>query len=156
MFDENKVIAKNGKMSYAFIIKNKKYEYFVIEDGLRTGPFKDVPTTELNIVSENRNIDSDDGGSSNRVSDDEKIEIGNNKKHAISAQYCKTINNKLYIVFNGKNFGPYDFVAKMRVSADKKEILGSRNYWRHKRNDDQNGYRKYFFSERKWHKTKRC
>ena len=43
---------------------------------------------------------------------DEKIEIGSEKKDPVAKQYSKTIANKLYIVFNGKNFGPYDFVGK--------------------------------------------
>jgi hypothetical protein len=117
-YDETKVFVKDGKVSTAFIVVNKKYEYFLIEDGKRTGPFKEAPVKDMNIVSEKR----DDDEQSNNSNDDEKIEIGNEKKDPISAQYSKTINNKLYIVFNGKNFGPYDYVAKMRVSPDKKKF----------------------------------
>ncbi len=117
-YDETKVFVKDGKVSTAFIVVNKKYEYFLVEDGKRTGPFKEAPVKDMNIVSEKR----DDDEQNNNTNDDEKIEIGNEKKDPISAQYSKTINNKLYIVFNGKNFGPYDFVAKMRVSLDKKKF----------------------------------
>ena len=115
-YDETKVITKEGKLSYSFILQNNKYEYFLIEDGKRSGPFKEVPVKESQIVSDK--IETDGGGND----DDEKIELGSGKKDAVTAQYSKTINNKLYIVFNGKNFGPYDFVAKMRVSADKKKF----------------------------------
>jgi hypothetical protein len=118
LYDETKVFANNGKLTTAFVLVNSKYEYFLVEDGNRTGPFKEAPVKQMNIVSE-KNTEEENGNADN---DDEKIEIGNSKKDAMAAQYSKTINNKLYIVFNGKNFGPYDFVSKMRVSPDKKKF----------------------------------
>jgi hypothetical protein len=118
LYDETKVYADNGKLMTAFILMNNKYEYFLIKDGNRTGPFKEAPLKDMNIVSDKR----DEEEESNNNNDDEKIEIGSSKKDPMAAQYSKTINNKLYIVFNGKNFGPYDFVAKMRVSPDKKKF----------------------------------
>jgi hypothetical protein len=117
-YDETKVFAANGKVSTAFIIMNSKYEYFLIEDGKRSGPFKEAPVKQINIVSDKQ--DSEEGNSNNN--DDEKIDMSSGKKDAMAAQYSKTINNKLFIVFNGKNFGPYDFVSKMRVSPDKKKF----------------------------------
>lgn len=118
LFDETKVKAVNGKLSYAFIVTNKNYEYFLIEDGKRSGPFKEAPVNQMNIRVEKS--ETEDDGSSDR--DDGIIQIGNDKKDPVAMQYSKTINNKLYIVFNGKNFGPYDFVAKMNVSPDKKKF----------------------------------
>ncbi|RYY65418.1 MAG: hypothetical protein EOO13_17230 [Chitinophagaceae bacterium] len=41
----------------------------------------------------------------------------------MTAQYSKTINGKLYIEFNGKNFGPYDYISKMLLSPDKKHFF---------------------------------
>ena len=64
--------------------------------------------------------DNEESGSSD--DDQEKIELGGSNKDPVAQQYSKTINNKLYIVFNGKNFGPYDFVAKMNISPDKKKF----------------------------------
>jgi hypothetical protein len=119
LFDETKVFAKEGKMSYAFITQDKSYKYYLIEDGKRSGPFNQAP---INQVAINVEAEAGEDENQNSTNDDEKIEIGNNKKDAVTAQYSKTINNKLYIVFNGKNFGPYDFVAKMRVSPDKKKF----------------------------------
>lgn len=118
LYDETKVVAVNGKVMTYFVITNKKYEYFLIEDGKRTGPFKEAPLKQMNIVSDKKNSDEDDGSSE----DEEKIEIGGDKKDPVAQQYSKTIANKLYIVFNGKNFGPYDFVGKMKVSFDKKKF----------------------------------
>lgn len=118
LYDETKVYTDNGKLMTAFILTNNKYEYFLIKDGNRTGPFKEAPVKDMGIVSDKR----DEEEESNNNNDDEKIEIGSSKKDPMAAQYSKTINNKLYIVFNGKNFGPYDFVAKMRVSPDKKKF----------------------------------
>lgn len=118
LYDETKVTAINGKLSYAFVTVNKQYQYFMIEDGKRSGPFKEAPVSQLNIVSD-KNEDEDSNGSEN---DKEKIELGNDHKDPVALQYSKTISNKLYIVFNGKNYGPYDYVAKMRVSPDKKKF----------------------------------
>ncbi len=118
-YDETKVYAINGKLSTAFVVTNKKYEYFLIEDGKRTGPFKEAPVNQMNIVSD-KTLDEGDGDGDNK--DDDKIDIGNDRKDPIAQQYSKTISNKLYIVFNGKNFGPYDYVAKMKLSPDKKKF----------------------------------
>ena len=120
MYDETKVISINGKLTTYFVVTNKQYEYFLIEDGKRTGPFKEPPVKQINIVSDKR--DSEEDGDNN---DDEKIEMGTDKKDPVAQQYSKTIGSKLYIVFNGKNFGPYDFVAKMKVSPDKKKFWAS-------------------------------
>jgi hypothetical protein len=114
-YDETKVFTANGKISTAFIVMNSRYEYFLIEDGKRTGPFKEPPVKEMFIISDKA---GDEAGNS----DDEKIEMAGGEKDPVAQQFCKTISNKLYIVFNGKNFGPYDFVAKMKVSPDKKKF----------------------------------
>ncbi|MBX9784124.1 MAG: hypothetical protein K2X48_12615 [Chitinophagaceae bacterium] len=115
-YDETKVTASNGKLSYAFIISNKKYEYFLIEDGTRSGPFKEPPVSQLRAMVQKPENETGDNN------DDGRIELGGNKKDPVAMQYSKTISNKLYIVFNGKNYGPYDFVAKMVVSPDKKKF----------------------------------
>ncbi len=118
-YDETKVFSSNGKVSTAFVVTNKQYEYFLIEDGKRTGPFKEPPLKQMNIVSDKKNAEED---GDNNNDEDEKIEMGSDKKDPVALQYSKTISNKLYIVFNGKNFGPYDFVGKMKLSADKKKF----------------------------------
>ncbi len=118
LYDETKVYAANGKLTTYFVVTNNKYEYFLIEDGKRTGPFKEAPLKQMNIVSDKKNSEED--GSDN--DDDDKIEMGGDKKDPVAQQYSKTISNKLYIVFNGKNFGPYDYVAKMKVTPDKKKF----------------------------------
>jgi hypothetical protein len=120
-YDETKVFYGNGKLSTAFVVSNKNYEYFLIEDGKRTGPFKEAPVKQMNIVSDKKNSEED----GNNNDDDDKIEMGGDKKDPVAQQYSKTINNKLYIVFNSKNFGPYDFVGKMKVSPDKKKFWAS-------------------------------
>jgi hypothetical protein len=88
LFDETKVIASNGKLSYAFVITNKKYEYFFIEDGKRSGPFNQAPVNQLHIRSDK--IETEEYGSA----DDEKIEISNDQKDPVAMQYSKTINNQ--------------------------------------------------------------
>lgn len=117
-YDETKVVAINGKVSYSFVIQNKNHEYFLIVDGKRSGPFRDAPVDQMNIVSDKKYSTEDSGGSES----DDDIKMGNNEKDPVTAQYSKTINGKLYIVFNGKNFGPYDFIAKIKVSPDKKKF----------------------------------
>lgn len=112
LFDETRIITKNGKMSYAFVVTNRNYEYFLIEDGKRTGPFKEAPVNDLQI----KPVTEESG------KDDETIELNPEKKDPVAIQYSKTINNKLYLVFNGKNYGPFDYVARMRVSPDKKKF----------------------------------
>jgi len=114
LYDESKIITKSNKVSYSFVIQNKKYEYFLIEDGNRTGPFKDAPIKSMKPSEE-----SEDGGSSNAG---DEVSIGD-KKDPVAIQYGKTINGKLFIVFNNKNYGPYDYVSKMIVSADKKQFF---------------------------------
>jgi len=37
----------------------------------------------------------------------------------------KTIDGKLYLVFNGKIFGPYHHIAKILVSPDKKHFFAA-------------------------------
>jgi hypothetical protein len=115
LYDESKIITKNNKVSYSFVLQNKKYEYFLIEDGNRTGPFKEAPIKSLKQSDE-----SEDGGSSG--SNNDEVSLGD-KKDPVAIQYSKTINGKLFIVFNGKNYGPYDFVSKMIVSPDKKQFF---------------------------------
>ena len=114
LYDETSVFVKDNKLSYAFVTTNKKYEYFLVEDGKRTGPFK-----EPQLPSMKRDENDEEPGNKN----DDHIDLGGSKKDPVAVQYSKTINNKLYIVFNGKNYGPYDFVAKMLVSPDKKKFF---------------------------------
>ncbi|MEY2918160.1 MAG: hypothetical protein RIS73_1874 [Bacteroidota bacterium] len=116
LYDESKILTKNNKVSYSFVVQNKKYEYFLIEDGNRTGPFKEAPIKSLNQSDE-----SEDGASS---SNNDEVSLGD-KKDPIAIQYSKTINGKLFIVFNNKNYGPYDFVSKMIVSPDKKQFFAA-------------------------------
>lgn len=116
LYDETKVTVINGKLIYSFVVMNSKYKYFLIEDGKRTGPYDEPPLKLMQIKSDkNENTAGSDD-------EDEKIELSDNSKDPVALQYSKTINNKLFIVFNGKNFGPYDNVAKMKVSADKKKF----------------------------------
>ncbi len=116
LYDETSVIAQNNALSYSFVIVNKQYQYFLIENGNRTGPFKEAP-----IKSAKRSDEDEDGGSSGK--DDDNISIGDDKKDPVAQQYSKTIGGKLHIVFNGKNYGPYDYVAKMILSPDKKHFF---------------------------------
>jgi hypothetical protein len=113
LYDETSVVADNNKISYGFVVSNKKYEYFLIEDGKRSGPFKEPPVNSLKRSP----------GSGGGKDDDDMIQMGNDKKDPVAMQYSKTIGGKLHIVFNGKNYGPYDNVAKMLVSADKKKFF---------------------------------
>lgn len=112
-YDETKVIVKNNKMSYSFVVQNKKREYFLIEDGKRNGPFQAPPEMAVNKTG--------DDDETNDKSDEDINMSGD--KDPVALKYSKTINNNLFIVFNGKNFGPYDFVAKMVVSPDKQHFF---------------------------------
>jgi hypothetical protein len=116
MYDETSVFVKDNKLSYSFVTSNKNYEYFLIEDGKRTGPFK---YDKIPLPSMKKDEDEEDNGNSN----DDKINLGNENKDPVTLQYSKTIGGKLHIVFNGKNYGPYDHVAKMIVSPDKKKFF---------------------------------
>ncbi len=113
LYDESEVLAVNNQTSYTFVVQNNKYEYFVIEDGKRSGPFKESPVKSV------KPADDDEGASSK---DDDKVSMGDDKD-PVAIQYSKTINGKLFIVFNGKNYGPYDHVGKMIVSRDKKQFF---------------------------------
>lgn len=114
LYDETEVKVVNNKISYAFVVANNKSEYFLIEDGKRSGPFKVAPIKSMKPSEE-----SEDASSNN----DDNISMGNDNKDPIAMQYSKTIAGKLNIVFNGKNFGPYDYVSKMIVSTDKKQFF---------------------------------
>ncbi len=111
MYDESKVLAKNGKLNYFFVVKNNRYEYFLVEDGKRTGPFKAPPLPSLQ-----------DAQGDNESENSTKPALGNDKD-PVAIKYTKTINGKLHIVFNGKNYGPYDHVAKMITSPDGKQFF---------------------------------
>ncbi len=113
VYDESKILTRNNAVSYAFVIQNKKYEYFLIEDGKRTGPFKEGPLKSMKPAEE-------DEGSSGSNTDE--VSMGD-KKDPVAIQYSKTIDGKLFLVFNGKNYGPYDFIPKMIVSGDKKHFF---------------------------------
>jgi hypothetical protein len=115
LYDETSVIAQNNTLSYSFVIVNKEYQYFLIENGTRTGPFKEAP------IKSAKRVDEDEDGSSSK--EDDKVSIGNDDRDPVAIKYTKTIGGKLFIVFNGKNYGPYDYVAKMTVSADKKHFF---------------------------------
>lgn len=54
--------------------------------------------------------------------EDNQVYVGGDKRDPVAQQYSKTINNKLFIVFRGKNYGPYDYIAKMVVSPDEKKF----------------------------------
>ncbi|MFZ1528074.1 MAG: hypothetical protein WAT19_04940 [Ferruginibacter sp.] len=114
-YDETSIIAKNNAVSYQFVVSNKKYEYFLIDNGKRTGPFKEAPPIKSMKTSD------DEYASSNE--DDDKINMGGEQKDPVSMQYTKTIGGKLHIAFNGKNYGPYDYVGKMLLSPDKKQFF---------------------------------
>ena len=114
LYDESEIITKNNKLSYSFIIQNKKYEFFLVEDGKRTGPFKESPLKSMR--------ESEEGDEGSSGSNNDEVSLGD-KKDPVAIQYSKTINSKLFIVFNGKNYGPYDFVSKMIVSPDKKQFF---------------------------------
>lgn len=111
LYDETAIIASNNNVSYQFVVKNSKYEYFVIDNGNRTGPFKNPPIKSTKAAMEN---ESDDNGNNVSMGD---------QKDPVAIQYTKTIGGKLHIAFNGKNYGPYDHVAKMFVSPDKKQFF---------------------------------
>lgn len=111
LYDETAVTASNAGVSYQFIVKNSKYEYFLIDNGNRTGPFKNPPLKSANVSSESDTESND-------------VSMGD-KKDETAIQYTKTISGKLHIVFNGKNYGPYDHVSKMVVSPDKKQFFAS-------------------------------
>lgn len=111
MYDEARILAKNNKLNYSFVVKNSRHEYFLVEDGKRTGPFKEAPVKSLQETGE------DTGGSTSEIS------LGNDRKDATALKYSKTINGKLHIVFNGKNYGPYDYVSKMLVSSNEKQFF---------------------------------
>lgn len=111
LYDETAIIATNTGINYQFIVKNSKYEYFLISNGERTGPFKNPPLKSARADEEN-------GSAGNDVS------IGDNKD-PVAIQYSKTIGGKLHLVFNGKNYGPYDHVSKMVVSPDQKKFFAS-------------------------------
>jgi hypothetical protein len=114
LYDESKILTQNNKLHYSFVVQNKKYEYFLIEDGNRTGPFKEAPIKSMQ--------ENDEGTSS---SNSDEISVGEDKKDPVALQYSKTINGKLFLVFNGKNYGPYDHVAKMILSPDKKQFFAA-------------------------------
>lgn len=108
LYDETAITSNNNGVSYQFVVRSKA-GYFLIDNGNRTGPFKTAP-----IKSRNVPVESD--AESNDVS------IGD-KKDDIAIQYTKTIGGKLFIVFNGKNYGPYNYVSKMLVSPDQKKFF---------------------------------
>ena len=112
--DESRIIAKNNILNYAFVIRNMKKEFFLIEDGKRTGPFTESP-----IVSSKKRP----SGIQEVISED--IKMGNAQKDPMTAQYSKTIDGKLFVVFNGKNYGPYDHIAKILVSPDKSRFFAA-------------------------------
>ena len=122
LYDETRVIAMDGKISYAFITQNKKYQYFLVMDGKKSGPYKEAPMDQLGGMRSEK-IESADAS-------DGKLELGNERKDPIVQEYSKTISNKLYLAINGKNYGPYDYVGKLILSPDKKKfwaavIIGS-------------------------------
>jgi hypothetical protein len=94
-------------------VQNKKYEFFLIENGQRSGPFKEAPIRSLKASEENQ-------GSASGADDQAGI---NSEKDAVTSQYSKTIDGKLYLVLNGKNYGPYDYIAKTVLSPDKKHFF---------------------------------
>ncbi|MEO7046008.1 MAG: hypothetical protein ABI091_11930 [Ferruginibacter sp.] len=113
--DESSIISKNNVLNYAFVIRNVNKEYFLIEDGKRTGPFATAP---LPVIRRGRATIVD-------AKPNENIKIGSDQKDPVTAKYSKTIGGKLYLVFNGKNYGPYDHISKMLVSPDNKHFFAS-------------------------------
>ncbi len=114
LYDESKILTQNNQLHYSFVIQNKKYEYFLIDNGSRTGPFKEAP-----IKSMQENEEGNSG------SNNDEISVGGDKQDPVALQYSKTIGGKLFLVFNGKNYGPYDHVAKMILSPDKKQFFAA-------------------------------
>ncbi len=114
LYDETNVYVKNNTAGYGFVVVNSRYEYFLIEDNVRTGPFKESPLKSV------RSSEEDDAAAGN---EDDKVSMGNDNKDAATLQYSKTIGGKLFIVFNGKNVGPVDYISKIILSPDKKKFF---------------------------------
>lgn len=119
LYDETRIIAVNNQLNYAFVTRNNRYEYFLIDNGQRSGPFKEAPIAQLKAkVEKAEEAEGEDNGS-NR---EDAFNMGTDMKDPVSQKYTRTINSKLHLVFNGKNYGPYDFVNKMEVSPDGKRF----------------------------------
>ncbi len=102
MYDEAKIyVLKGTQLGWQFVTQKGK-EFYLIDNGNRTGPFS-VPSIESANSSSNLN---DDG-------DGEKV----------AKEYTKTVNGKLMLVFNGKSYGPFFMISEMQVSADKKHFF---------------------------------
>ncbi len=119
MYDENKIYASQGKINYSIILSTKDYKYVLIENGVRKGPYNTNPYKEagIKILTDKKNYDTDEN-----EANDGSIELGQKSNDKITLQYTKTINNKLHIVFNGKTFGPYDYICKIIPSQDNKKF----------------------------------
>jgi hypothetical protein len=120
LYDETRIIAVNNQLNYAFVTRNNRYEYFLIDNGQRSGPFKEAPIAQLKArVEKAENGEEEDNGSSGN---EDAFNMGTEMKDPVSQKHTRTINGKLHLVFNGKNYGPYDFVNKMEVSPDGKKF----------------------------------
>ncbi|RYY49657.1 MAG: hypothetical protein EOO06_06425 [Chitinophagaceae bacterium] len=108
LYDETAVSAENSAVKYQFVIRSRE-GFFLVENGTRTGPFKVAPIRSRNVSAEYE-------------TENNNVSIGDNKDE-VAIRYTKTIGGKLYIVFNGKNFGPYDYVSKMMVSPNQKNFF---------------------------------
>ncbi len=123
LHDETSITYRNNQVTYSFVLQNKQYEYFLVENGKRSGPFKEAPLKSLK-----EREDFDDGSSNSG----DEINLGADQKDPVALKYSKTIDGKLYLVFKGKNYGPYDHVAKMIVSPNQQQFfalvtIGSEN-----------------------------
>ncbi len=120
MYDENKIYASQGRINYSIILSTKDYKYVLIENGIRKGPYDKNPLKEAGIkVTKNDESDYSEDDDNN---DDGKIELGQKNNDKKTLQYSKTINNKIHIVFNGKTFGPFDYICKIMPSQDNKKF----------------------------------
>ncbi len=113
LYDESRVMAYNQQLQYQFVLQNRKYDFFLVDNGVRTGPFKSAPQMSRMAASTRKDDEQDE------------INLGNDRKDPVTLQYSKTIGGKLHIVFNGKNYGPYDYVSKILVSPDQKKFFAA-------------------------------
>jgi hypothetical protein len=86
-----------------------------VKDNQKTGPFKDAP-----IVSKKRSNEDNNSSSAQNLDD---VKIGSDDRDPVAIKYSKTIGGKLFLVFNGKNYGPFDYVSKMVVHPDGKRFF---------------------------------
>lgn len=109
-YRESRIMVGSGNKISGLVIVDKTGSRYVVENGIKKGPFpaKSVPLDFLKRDNEAK---------------DSQQAYDANEMISIYQNYVKSDDDKSYIQFNGKKFGPFSLLEAMKVNPQKTKFV---------------------------------